>query len=54
MSYKNYYMCETIRPIKVFDALNYLMTTELYKEHAIEIADEWLRKNPCQDQNQQQ
>lgn len=42
MAYKNAYMSEHIHPLKIQNAIKYLITTELYKKHDIKMSDEWL------------
>ena len=42
MEYQHDYMTETIRPAKVFEAARYLITTDLYIKHGININNNWL------------
>jgi hypothetical protein len=43
--YKNPYMYENIRPLVIKNALDYLITTELYRENNIQQNVDWLTDN---------
>ncbi|KAI8118336.1 hypothetical protein CVS40_9996 [Lucilia cuprina] len=42
LEYNHSFMTETIRPAKIFNAIRYLINTELYQKHKISIAEDWL------------
>ena len=42
MTDKNHYLCENVRPEKVFQAAIYLTQQEVYKQHGICLDQEWL------------
>jgi hypothetical protein len=49
IEYKRPYMFETIRPVKVYDACQYLVTTPLYVEENIQLCHDWMdRQDPLE------
>lgn len=42
IAYKQNYMCETIRPARVLKAVEYLVTTDLFKRNAAVVSSDWL------------
>jgi len=43
MKYNNPYMYETIRPLKVYQAAKYLISTDLYAAENVALSDDWSR-----------
>jgi hypothetical protein len=41
MSYRSAYMYETIRPLKVYNAVKCLMQSELYKSENVVLSEDW-------------
>ncbi|XP_069962696.1 uncharacterized protein Pka-C1 isoform X1 [Bactrocera oleae] len=42
LEYEQNFMTETVRPAKILEALNYLLGTELYVKHNIQMSSDWL------------
>lgn len=48
LKFKHEYMYETIRPVKVWEAASYLVTTPLYKKENVTLDIDWMNSNIVQ------
>ena len=51
MSYDHHYLFESIRPNKIFKALEFLVTQPLYKEYNIQISDDCQSKKDIENED---